>query len=892
MGDKSEINGLSVPKTNQEEKLASTVDLYIGIFFDGTNNNKYQVMLGKLFRWKEIYDKHCTNNKVKECFKDNEEPNVFSILKRPRSYWEEGEGRGVFSRSEIEYLYYGYGDWSNADSTFIEEKSIKTLSNEDIHQLSAKPDNINELNKLREVADQIVNKNENGNLKSKIRDKKVKGAPAQNSTYTNVAILESLYKCGSNVNNQDEITERHISIYIEGSGTDMQISAIGCPHTVGYILMGLGKGTGPTGVESKTKKSVQIINKILKETNHSSGIQRVNLHFDICGFSRGSTSARHLCYIINADPDNPSKSFDGSKSIIKRKDYKKYFKRFTGSKKEFLPIGTLIAQKEIRNLIIADTVASVGVKAYGFWSQFKSNILRLAFNTVSFGANIFEHILPGMDENGHIRFFVNNVDQGTQDVSSFGVSTFHHKNVDDYGLWASELAQSTIHICALDELRENFALVDVESSILNNKGTEIFLPGCHTDIGGGTSLGQEEAYVITKHRKRRLFSFLCNSEEDINSNNLLPIDVESLKQLGWIPSDCAAVSEDNKTASGRVREYYIEKHDETNFADNSFNLSFPNIVFQGRHDNIVLYRHVFPGYSNISLKIFHQKANEAPFKEIPSAFSVPNELRDFAERIINEVEKPGRFFFYPQNEKEYRDLRNKYLHLSFNEQFIRPSAPANNSLVNGPEFIRRKIQGNEEVYLASRIIYKGEYGFEYDEMLHMFDYDDAKSKTIKIPIHMEGNELSPMRLVSENGISMIKRMEGCRLVAYTDSVGVWTIGYGHTAGVYQGMEITQEEADEMLTNEVETYASEVVQMVNKPLNQNQIDSLTSFAYNVGTNALRNSTLLKCINDEKSTENIIREQFGRWIYAGSKVEKGLVDRRKDEADLFFQKPDNN
>ena len=69
-------------------------------------------------------------------------------------------------------------------------------------------------------------------------------------------------------------------------------------------------------------------------------------------------------------------------------------------------------------------------------------------------------------------------------ISIFGKSKYHNQNVTDYGLFATNEAQEVFHICALDEVRTNFALVDIESSVKTN-GLELFIPGCHTDIGGG-----------------------------------------------------------------------------------------------------------------------------------------------------------------------------------------------------------------------------------------------------------------------------------------------------------------------------------------------------------------------------------------------------------------------
>ena len=59
------------------------------------------------------------------------------------------------------------------------------------------------------------------------------------------------------------------------------------------------------------------------------------------------------------------------------------------------------------------------------------------------------------------------------------------------------------------------------------------------------------------------------------------------------------------------------------------------------------------------------------------------------------------------------------------------------------------------------------------------------------------------------GIELIKSYEGCRLQAYLCPAGAWTIGWGHTAGVYEGQVITQEEADRMFLEDVRIYSNAV-----------------------------------------------------------------------------------
>lgn len=136
---------------------------------------------------------------------------------------------------------------------------------------------------------------------------------------------------------------------------------------------------------------------------------------------------------------------------------------------------------------------------------------------------------------------------------------------------------------------------------------------------------------------------------------------------------------------------------------------------------------------------------------------------------------------------------------------------------------------------------------------------------------------------SEAGIALIKSFEGCRTVAYQDAVGVWTIGYGHTIDVKEGMTITQHQCDVMLEVDIETYENYVKKQVNVSLTQNQFDALVSWVYNLGPTNLRNSTLLKVLNAGKYDE--VPYQMKRWIHADGKILKGLVLRREAEAELF-------
>ena len=140
-----------------------------------------------------------------------------------------------------------------------------------------------------------------------------------------------------------------------------------------------------------------------------------------------------------------------------------------------------------------------------------------------------------------------------------------------------------------------------------------------------------------------------------------------------------------------------------------------------------------------------------------------------------------------------------------------------------------------------------------------------------------------VRHMTKDGLRHLKVLEGGVFTAYQDAVGVWTIGYGSTDGVKEGMEISQERAEMLLLEDVEVFEESVNKLVEVPLEQNQFDALVSWTFNLGSTNLKNSTLLKVLND-KDYEGV-PAQIKRWNKAGGKVLQGLIRRREAEALLF-------
>jgi len=146
--------------------------------------------------------------------------------------------------------------------------------------------------------------------------------------------------------------------------------------------------------------------------------------------------------------------------------------------------------------------------------------------------------------------------------------------------------------------------------------------------------------------------------------------------------------------------------------------------------------------------------------------------------------------------------------------------------------------------------------------------------------------------LSDNGLELLKQLEGFRAIPYRDAAGLWTVGYGHKVVpgdgvVVPGDCITSLQASKFLIKDTTRAVDCVNNCVTSNINQNQFDALVLFAYNVGASALQNSTLLKLVNEGDYSG--AAGQFLLWDKAhvqGQFIElAGLKNRRTAEKTLF-------
>jgi len=158
--------------------------------------------------------------------------------------------------------------------------------------------------------------------------------------------------------------------------------------------------------------------------------------------------------------------------------------------------------------------------------------------------------------------------------------------------------------------------------------------------------------------------------------------------------------------------------------------------------------------------------------------------------------------------------------------------------------------------------------------------------------------------VSENGIALIKKLEGCSLTIYDDQAGLPTIGIGHLLTrtdiisgkiwiggepyiIYNGL--TEDLCIELLKQDLQVPVDTVNQAVQVRLNQNQFDALVSFVFNIGCTRFRNSTVLQVINAGRLDR--VPKQLQSWVYVNDKVSKGLQRRREAEIRLWNTPAEN-
>lgn len=489
---------------------------------------------------------------------------------------------------------------------------------------------------------------------------------------SNPALLSALF---TKKESSEDGCQRFIHAYIEGSGTNGFQAKNGAVDFIinGKPVIGLGFGVGPTGVVAKVSKAIRIIGDEIEKIALSANTHINSIHFYVFGFSRGSTCARLFSYMVARSKDDMLGPLKRKEESWTSRNVESEFDKYLGSK--YFKNGQVFFLKDDHYKTSEITVDFLGI-----------------YDTVSAIGFLRE-----VDETG--KDVISSLRLATVAYSSDFWDNFHSDNAEMYGLYSPSLSsvKSTCHICAMDEFRANFALTDIGESVNKENNIELFLPGCHSDIGGGYYIGDEvERKTLKIIEGNRQSKFLKGALADCSAQ-WTDLKYSLLCEMGWIV---------NNGSRNEMVSIGYDLDQET------------KVVFD--------HQPVYSSYSNITLKFMYERMKKQVgdmagnlFGDIPDGRSLSaGILSDIYKRIEPALNKNGRFFYVPHYSKNYITLRQDYLHFTASDK-IHSGGDIGNLPANRLIFMS---DGTVSRYIT-RYVYRG--GREHDNNIHYMDeYND------------------------------------------------------------------------------------------------------------------------------------------------------------------------
>lgn len=381
--------------------------------------------------------------------------------------------------------------------------------------------------------------------------------------YSNIAILHSYYRGMSE--EELNVMKKKYDIWIFNvyvEGAGTDAIYDGGMIDKAYNWKGSVMGKGHSGVSKLVAKAVAIVRERIKVVKVSDYPQ-TEVHFDVYGFSRGATCARLFSYLTQReDTSHPLGCEPEFEDSLACSYYKNNFLHFFDDLK--------FKRITVDFLGIYDTVSSIG-----------------------------------------------------------GISVdSYNNNVSDYGLDSPMLVNvlNTFHLCAMDEFREHFQLTDIGSACNKGNNAEIFMPGCHSDVGGGYKTKEKNHFELTKENRYLPFN-------NIDKENMItkPVNKETLTKMGWCE----------------------KKECKTNV------------------NTVEVWRKVQCGYSNIPLEMMKTRVESVldrhSFNDTSTKYPISSIFSEWSNVLINKSKSAkGRCWYYPGgsfSSESYIKLR-KYLHFS------------------------------------------------------------------------------------------------------------------------------------------------------------------------------------------------------------------------------------
>lgn len=645
------IGGKEV-KTEDRSIPENLTDVYISVFFDGTANNIYE----------QVYKKERRDERNKKIDKFAAQMAVAPAYAISSILFNSSKNMAnTYSQNKSDKQQYGMEHFSEQ-----KEKAENDLNISE-HDPNVKKD--------------AKNLDDNGGWK-----------------YSNVAILRSLVKNKEaketkSPENGEKVIGIDYNIYVEGSGKKWD---------GGSDAIGLGMGTGRTGVVGLVSKAMVLVDNFLKSCIPLSHRPKVKLHFAVFGFSRGATCGRLFSFLITDDQN----------SLPKKEEFKQYLPQslYSGGNLRFLE-DFKEDNKTVDFLGIYDTVSSIG-------------FLKKNDNSTDYSINQFKETEKGSGQ--YINKLTGLFGAKNKIKKSDAYGTYHCDNAREYGLYSPQnnRVKHAIHICAIDEFRENFALVDLGAEIKSHC-TEIFMPGCHSDIGGGYINEDTDKRVTLRRHINPLINSMFNYHLTPTRLNR-SIDPRSVE-----------IEEFYKKPPKSLKQMDILSPQELidlGWMDADKEIKSPQFT---PTEKIIFNQNSMEGYSNIPLKMMKERAMGAlgllkiwpkeflPFTgQLPTRFAVPgdailNEIKTQCQSVFAEGQ---RHWVLPSSLKNYVAIRRKYLHLTCTDVLRDNGLKATGgNMGNPPNWQKRKSPNGNDYYLLCRLIYHGDNN---DSKLHdMTEYN-------------------------------------------------------------------------------------------------------------------------------------------------------------------------
>lgn len=141
--------------------------------------------------------------------------------------------------------------------------------------------------------------------------------------------------------------------------------------------------------------------------------------------------------------------------------------------------------------------------------------------------------------------------------------------------------------------------------------------------------------------------------------------------------------------------------------------------------------------------------------------------------------------------------------------------------------------------------------------------------------------------MNDAGLDIIKKSEGLRLESY-QAGGRWFVGYGHSATARPNMTITEEQAEQLLRQDIGACEAVVAQTIVVPMTQNEFSALVSLCYNMGTGRFTTTEPVKALNQsdrQGAADGFLVHNRAR-INGELKAIPHLTHRREEERALFL------